>query len=122
VLLTDFHPCCNILSTDGHLPPEKLGIGKQNSQYNAVVPSIMLTYNRGLSLQQAEMFVAFPHSGNDKGVNLSSGVEIFHPGTRGNRQVPKYPIFWITQQYLYLPKFLQLFFVTAPRLGPYKQS
>jgi len=30
-LLTDFHPCWKVLSTDGHLPTDKLGAGKQNS-------------------------------------------------------------------------------------------
>ena len=37
-LLTDFHPCWKVLSTDGHLPTEKLVAGRQNS------PSVMLTY------------------------------------------------------------------------------
>jgi hypothetical protein len=35
------------------------------------------TYNKILSLQQALMFVAFPHSGNDEGVNFASRVEFF---------------------------------------------
>jgi hypothetical protein len=46
-LITDIHPYWKVLSTDGHLPTEKLGAGKQNSQHRAVVHSIMLTYVTG---------------------------------------------------------------------------
>jgi len=32
--------------------------------------------------------VAFPHSGNDECLNFDNEVELFQPGTHGNRQVP----------------------------------
>jgi hypothetical protein len=33
--------------------------------------------NGVLCLQQAELFVVLPHSGNDKGVSFDSAVELF---------------------------------------------
>jgi hypothetical protein len=36
---------------------------------------VMVTDATGFCLQQAEMFVALPHSGNDKGVSFESAVE-----------------------------------------------
>ena len=74
-LLTDFHPCWKVLSTDGHLPTGKLGAKKQNSQHSAAVYRITLT-SVPVLLLEAQTFVEF-HLATGKGVNFAFGVEFF---------------------------------------------
>ena len=58
-----------------------------------------------------------PHSDTDEGVHFATGVEFFYPGTRGNKQVPNYPTFFLPNNNYSYP--ISLFLFTAPTLGQY---
>jgi len=65
------------------------------------------------------MCVELPHLDMDEGVNFASGLELFYPGTCGNRQVPNYPTFLLPNN-TSIYQISHTNFFNAPSLGPYK--